>query len=167
MLAEVPAVLILILVCCKEKANIVSERLWLIQGALNRAWVNLWPREIHKNDVKKSEGNPDSVKERRCKKPLICQPGCVVPVQDGAPDGQEGVVNGQGVGDTVVSLNLDRLYRETNQMAHYGHQLEMAHQPPWGCRNLQRVAERQMICVEVLRAAFVCGDSTLFCFVVF
>lgn len=41
MLAEVPAVLILILVCCKEKANIVSERLWLIQGALNRAWVNL------------------------------------------------------------------------------------------------------------------------------
>lgn len=58
------------------------------------------------------------------------QDACIVPVQDGAPDGQEGVVNGQGVGDTVVSLNLDRLYRETNQMAHYGHQLEMAHQPP-------------------------------------
>lgn len=88
------------------------------------------------------------------------QSACVIPIQDGAPDWQERVVNGEGVGDTVVSFDLDGLYRQTDQIAHYGHQLEVAHEPPGGRRNLQRVAERQMICIHVLRAALVCGDST-------
>lgn len=54
----------------------------------------------------------------------------MLPVQDSAPDWQEGVVNGQGVGDTVVSFDLDGLDGEANQVSHDGHQLEVTHQPP-------------------------------------
>ena len=88
----------------------------------------------------------------------------MIPVQDGAPDWQEGVVNSQGVGDAVVSFDLHGLYGQTNQVAHDGHQLEVAHEPPGGCRDLQRVAQRQVVCIQVLRAAFVCGDSTFVLF---
>lgn len=115
---------------------------------------------------KKPKGNPGATKERHCTKRLFThnQGACLIPVQDGAPDGQEGVVNGQGVGDAVVRFDLDGLYRQANQVAHDGHQLEVAHEPPGGCRNLQRVANGQMICVQVLRAAFLCGDSALVLF---
>ena len=122
---------------------------------LSKAWVRLWSHvRTQKFFPFVSKGNTILP---------VFSLATWVPIQDGAPEWHEGVVNGQGVGDTIVSFNLDGLYRETNQVAHHGHQLEVARQPPWGCRNLQRVAERQMICIEVLRAAFVCGDSTLFC----
>ena len=161
--------MILTVVCYKWEANTVSDRIWLIQGALNRARVNLWPHEYTQKWFKKIQGQARYCKRETLQKffSLANQSACIIPIQDGAPDWQEGVVNGQGVGDTVVGFNPDGLYRETDQVAHYGHQLEVTHQPPRGCRDLQRVAERQVICVEVLRAAFVCGDSTLFCFVLF
>lgn len=37
------------------------------------------------------------------------QGACVLPVQGGTPDWQEGVVNSQGVSDAVVGFQLDRL----------------------------------------------------------